>query len=206
MMNTKTYYKITFLDDIYYKNIKNIYIDTSTYSYKEIIEDIIGIIKEHKNSSIQDFYLFNKCIYDDFCLKFTDKYNILFDLDNNEEIKQRIIIEFASVSKSVNMYVYDNKRQQVLRYYKEYVLKKVTGNCINRFVELVILPKIHKIQCFINSINYDSIYRNCDNDYFSSLVYENDFTHISIIRDEAKRIYELCNKQLELMSEKYSKL
>lgn len=207
MMNSKEYYKITFLDDMYYNTIKHIYIDsTKVSSYKDVVDDILELVKQNKNFLIKDFYFLSKNIYDNFCLSFDDKYDIEFNYNFENDIKYRIIVIFSNETKSVNISVYNEKRTNVLLYYKEYILKEIRGNCIDRFINLHILPKIHKIENFINSINSNSISRNSNNDYFSSLVYEDDFMQISTIRDEAKRIYEMCNKQLELMSEKYSKL
>jgi len=80
------------------------------------------------------------------------------------------------------------------------------GNCIDKFIEKKISSSIINILKYRLSLRKRIDNRTDNNDYFSSLCYEQDFSDIRKIKEEATKLIEDCNKFLERISEQYSKL
>lgn len=80
------------------------------------------------------------------------------------------------------------------------------GNCIDKFIEKKVSSSIINILKYRLSLRRRIDNRTDNNDYFSSLCYEQDFSDIRKIKEEATKLIEDCNKFLERISEQYSKL
>lgn len=80
------------------------------------------------------------------------------------------------------------------------------GNCIDKFVENKLNKSILKTLQLRFLIRSRVNNRNTNSDYFNSLCYEEDFTDIRKIKEEANHLVDECNKFLERISEQYSKL
>ena len=80
------------------------------------------------------------------------------------------------------------------------------GNCIDKFIEKKISSSIINILKYRLSLRKRIDNRTDNNDYFSSLCYEQDFSDIRKIKEEATKLIEDCNKFLERITEQYSKL
>ena len=79
------------------------------------------------------------------------------------------------------------------------------GNCIDKFLEKRVNPSLDNLINLKSLINNRIEERFNTNDYFNTGCYENDFSDIRKLRDEAYKLTKECNKFLERISEQYSK-
>jgi len=88
-----------------------------------------------------------------------------------------------------------------------YITKKdYNGNCIDDFVFRGVQSRIDVINEYIHDIQQRVEERTSTNEYHQTSCYEKDFLQIFLIQKNAQKIVDNCKKQLELISEKYTKL
>lgn len=80
------------------------------------------------------------------------------------------------------------------------------GNCIDKFIANNIRTGIDFVDSFAKSIEKRWKERTNIQEYHQTNCYEKDFAQLISIRDVCKKMLDSCNKELELMSEKYTKL
>ena len=104
-------------------------------------------------------------------------------------------------------------------YHREYYDKGITcycdryiynvnneGNCIEDFIRRGVESRVDIINELVEDIKSRLEQRQMTNEYHNTACYEKDFTQISLIKLQAQKILENCNKQLDRISEKYTKL
>lgn len=80
------------------------------------------------------------------------------------------------------------------------------GNCVDDFIERVVTPKMKVMNDLVNKILDGKENRKNSMEYHSTAQYEKDFTYINLIKTNAMRMIELCDRQLEALADKYTKL
>lgn len=83
---------------------------------------------------------------------------------------------------------------------------KNKGNCVDKFIKNRIDRSLNNILQFRLNIKKRIVKRSNEINYFDSLCYEQDYSQIINIRNEAIKLQENCDKFLERISEQYSKL
>ena len=98
-----------------------------------------------------------------------------------------------------------DKRIECFR--ERYIINdKNEGNCIDDFIRRGIEPLMDNINDLKESIKSRKEDRIFSVEYHNTWCYEKDFTQISLIKKQAEKIIENCNKHLERISEFYTKL
>ena len=115
-------------------------------------------------------------------------------------IYEDTVIDFVAYNK-VN---YDKK----IECFKErYVINPNNeGNCIDDFLKRGIEPCLDNINQLKDSIEKRLPERQMSVEYHKTWCYEKDFAQISLIKKQAEKIIENCEKHLERISEFYTKL
>lgn len=80
------------------------------------------------------------------------------------------------------------------------------GNYVDLFLYKKVYPKIVIVMNLYDNVKNRKDIREKSVEYCQTACYENDFTEISKIKDIAKQIVDDCNKQLEVMADKYTKI
>ena len=153
--------------------------------------------------------------------------------DNNEEIDLDSLIhellniddyeEIPSVyNQFYNYYIYilyDNSIIKIIAYNHVNIDQKIIcftdryiinpeineGNCIDDFIRRGVEPLVENINDLKESIKSRVKEREISISYHSSGCFERDFTEISLIKKQAEKIIENCNKHLERISEFYTR-
>lgn len=153
--------------------------------------------------------------------------------DNDEEIDlDSLIHELLNIDdykeipptydKSYNYYIdilYDNSIIKIIAYNHVNIDQKIIcftdryiinpeineGNCIDDFIRRGVEPLVENINDLKESIKSRVKEREISISYHSTGCFERDFTEISLIKKQAKKIIENCNKHLERISEFYTR-
>ena len=153
--------------------------------------------------------------------------------DNNEEIDLDSLIhellniddyeEIPSVyNQFYNYYIYilyDNSIIKIIAYNHVNIDQKIIcftdryiinpeineGNCIDDFIRRGVEPLVENINDLKESIKSRVKEREISISYHSTGCFERDFTEISLIKKQAEKIIENCNKHLERISEFYTR-
>ena len=153
--------------------------------------------------------------------------------DNNEEIDLDSLIhellniddyeEIPSVyNQFYNYYIYilyDNSIIKIIAYNHVNIDQKIIcftdryiinpeineGNCIDDFIRRGVEPLVENINDLKESIKSRVKEREISISYHTTGCYERDFTEISLIKKQAEKIIENCNKHLERISEFYTR-
>ena len=136
--------------------------------------------------------------------------------DNDEEIP-------PTYDKSYNYYIdilYDNSIIKIIAYNHVNIDQKIIcfadryiinpeineGNCIDDFIRRGVEPLVENINDLKESIKSRVKEREISISYHTTGCFERDFTEISLIKKQAEKIIENCNKHLERISEFYTRL
>ena len=189
--------KMNFRTDIVWDTLL-IYSDKN---YEDIVKKVIEIIEDYlvdnKISYILNPYDIQEKIY-----KFKTDEKITEDLDYCHHIKTKKI---NHIYYSIEYNIYN--KNNILVFSKQYnIIKKKEGNCFDKFIIKAINPKLYVINQYKTDILRRQKDRNETNEYHSTSCYENDFSQLMKIKKEAEKLVNLCNKELEALSEKYTKL
>lgn len=153
--------------------------------------------------------------------------------DNNEEIDlDSLIHELLNIddyeeipptyNKSYNYYIdilYDNSIIKIIAYNHVNIDQKIIcftdryiinpeineGNCIDDFIRRGVEPLVENINDLKESIKSRVKEREISISYHTTGCFERDFTEISLIKKQAEKIIENCNKHLERISEFYTR-
>lgn len=153
--------------------------------------------------------------------------------DNDEEIDlDSLIHELLNIDdykeipptydKSYNYYIdilYDNSIIKIIAYNNVNIDQKIIcftdryiinpeineGNCIDDFIRRGVEPLVENINDLKESIKSRVKEREISISYHSTGCFERDFTEISLIKKQAEKIIENCNKHLERISEFYTR-
>ena len=139
----------------------------------------------------------------------------LLNIDDYEEIP-------STYDKSYNYYIdilYDNSIIKIIAYNHVNIDQKIIcftdryiinpeineGNCIDDFIRRGVEPLVENINDLKESIKSRVKEREISISYHTTGCYERDFTEISLIKKQAEKIIENCNKHLERISEFYTR-
>lgn len=139
----------------------------------------------------------------------------LLNIDDYEEIT-------PTYDKSYNYYIdilYDNSIIKIIAYNHVNIDQKIIcftdryiinqeineGNCIDDFIRRGVEPLVENINDLKESIKSRVKEREISISYHSTGCFERDFTEISLIKKQAEKIIENCNKHLERISEFYTR-
>lgn len=153
--------------------------------------------------------------------------------DNDEEIDLDSLIhellnidDYKEISptydKSYNYYIdilYDNSIIKIIAYNHVNIDQKIIcftdryiinpeineGNCIDDFIRRGVEPLVENINDLKESIKSRVKEREISISYHTTGCFERDFTEISLIKKQAEKIIENCNKHLERISEFYTR-
>ena len=100
-----------------------------------------------------------------------------------------------------------NKDQDITCFNERYIINPRTneGNCIDDFIRRGVEPLLSNINDLKESIKSRVKEREISTSYHTTGCYERDFTEISLIKKQAEKIIENCNKHLERISEFYTR-
>lgn len=100
-----------------------------------------------------------------------------------------------------------NFDQELTCFEERYIYSKNNeGNCIDDFIRRGVNPLIDNIKDMISEINKRLPQRQVAVEYHRTSCFEKDFSQISLIKKYAQTIVDNCNKQLERISENYTKI
>ena len=139
----------------------------------------------------------------------------LLNIDDYEEIP-------PTYNKSYNYYIdilYDNSIIKIIAYNHVNIDQKIIcftdryiinpeineGNCIDDFIRRGVEPLVENINDLKESIKSRVKEREISISYHTTGCFERDFTEISLIKKQAEKIIENCNKHLERISEFYTR-
>lgn len=103
---------------------------------------------------------------------------------------------------------YNDERPASLTKLKElYIINdSFTGNCVDDFIKRGVESRLTIINDLIKDIKSRVNERLNTLEYHQTGCYEKDFGDISLIKYQAQKIVDNCNKHLEQIAEKYTKL
>lgn len=181
------------------KQIKMIVPDNK--SPQQIWDDIKQIILKLKVNT-------NKLTYSDLANKLWDIYYLWLDMDLPNK-KYQYYIELIFEPSVIQMVAYNhvNYDKRIECFHERYIINtKNEGNCIDDFIKRGIEPLLDNINDLKESIKSRKEERILSTEYHNTWCYEKDFTQISLIKKQAEKIIENCNKHLERISEFYTRL
>ena len=142
-------------------------------------------------------------------LRDTYKYNIVYDINNNQ-VDYMYLIELNWEDSIISIHAYhkENYKQKIECLNDRLIThpEKNEGNCIDDFIKRGVESRLDIINELVISIKNRLPERQSSIQYHDTWCYEKDFTQISLIKKEAEKIVANCNKQLERISDKYTKL
>lgn len=178
------------------------YIKTVFHGYPQLVWDNIKtIIESFKlNDEEIDFDSLVKELltYDDYeeiPATYIQSYNYYIDI-----LYEDSIIKMTAYHKG-------NKDQDITCFNERYIINPKTneGNCIDDFIRRGVEPLLSNINDLKESIKSRVKEREISVSYHTTGCYEKDFTEISLIKKQAEKIIENCNKHLERISEFYTR-
>lgn len=173
-------------------------------------DTVNAVLTDHIDIHIDDLY---KEICDEYLN--SEKFSITNVLNKHnckllekKDIKEgdvTLVIFINLDEEHLQFHVY--KVPNILLYAKtRYKKTKIKGNCVDEFIIKGLYGELNSIDYYIHNIldrKKDRI--NCL-DYHQTACYEHDFSSICNIKKCLEKLLSNCNKQIEQMSDKYTKL
>ena len=138
-----------------------------------------------------------------------------FDIDYYEEIPSvynqfynyYIYILYDNSIIKIIAYNHVNIDQKIICFTDRYIINPEIneGNCIDDFIRRGVEPLVENINDLKESIKSRVKEREISISYHTTGCFERDFTEISLIKKQAEKIIENCNKHLERISEFYTR-
>lgn len=175
------------------------YIQYDGYEPKDTWKKLVEIIKElqHNNSLSFDNLVDKLCHID----KYSDQI-----CEGSDWIDYYIYIDYNDDVIKMTAYEADNYDANIIVFENRYVTSfKKDGNCIDDFIHRGVEPLLSNINDLKDSIKSRIKDREISTSYHTTGCYEKDFTQISLIKKQAEKIVENCNKHLERISEFYTR-
>lgn len=139
----------------------------------------------------------------------------LLNIDDYEEIPSvynqfynyYIYILYDDSIIKIIAYNHVNIDQKIICFTDRYIINPEIneGNCIDDFIRRGVEPLVENINDLKESIKSRVKEREISISYHSTGCFERDFTEISLIKKQAEKIIENCNKHLERISEFYTR-
>ena len=173
--------------------------DSNCDKYDHFILDIkyekVDLYKEFCN-------IFNKTKEIDSFIKqfheFSKDYRVNELLDN--------YVVYIVVILDEDHFLYTAKTKDRLIECKKYFSKIKEGNCVDDFIRRGLESNLCTIDWFMNDIRTRKEIRENSNEYHQTACYEYDFAQLIKISRTLTKMLRLCDKQIEQMSDKYTKL
>lgn len=162
------------------------------------IKKIIKLLKD--NNEIIDF---NELIHE--FLEIKDYEETIYS--NDQLYNYYIDILYDDSIIKITAYNKVNIDQKIQCFNDRYIINSITneGNCIDDFIRRGVEPLLYNINDLKESIKSRVHDREISTAYHTTGCYERDFTEISLIKKQAEKIIENCNKHLERISEFYTR-
>ena len=144
---------------------------------------------------------------------FITVHNTKFDNDNSFTINGDYEELWKHIKKSVKTKQLNNSSYSV--YYDiEYVINSynaIKSDSFDFYIKIdyddsIIDPLVDNIKDMVSEINKRLPQRQVSVEYHNTACFEKDFSQISLIKKYAQTIVDNCNKQLERISENYTKI
>ena len=139
----------------------------------------------------------------------------LLNIDDYEEIPSvynqfynyYIYILYDNSIIKIIAYNHVNIDQKIICFTDRYIINPEIneGNCIDDFIRRGVEPLVENINDLKESIKSRVKEREISISYHTTGCFERDFTEISLIKKQAEKIIENCNKHLERISEFYTR-
>ena len=139
----------------------------------------------------------------------------LLNIDDYEEIPSvynqfynyYIYISYDNSIIKIIAYNHVNIDQKIICFTDRYIINPEIneGNCIDDFIRRGVEPLVENINDLKESIKSRVKEREISISYHTTGCFERDFTEISLIKKQAEKIIENCNKHLERISEFYTR-
>lgn len=127
-----------------------------------------------------------------------------FDTKNNLEYSVYILYFYNQIVFEANYIGRDYKDHTL---YKDiYLITDKEGNCVDDFIKRGVESRLKLINNAVTNIRNRLYIRSTTNAYHQTGCYEYDFSDICLIKEQAEKIVQNCNKQLEALSDKYTNL
>ncbi len=139
--------------------------------------------------------------------KYINAENIVKDLDFSE-YDYIIELDWEQSVMYVHAHHKGNYEQDIMCLNERYITdtSKNEGNCIDDFIHRGVISRLDIINELVLDIQKRLPDRQIAIEYHNTGCYEKDFTQIALIKKQAEKIVENCNKQLERIADKYTKL
>lgn len=185
-----------------------LYIHIYTYGKKYDYFVNKEIDKNYLYNEIKKYFRSKKCFLLDKLKELIGKENLIDiseieieKLDENYNLLN--IFEFSKYTK-IDLIYYNNYKSYLLETDK-ILTEKIEGNCVDDFIERICHPLEYKLNKYLDNLSYRKNERLKENKYHSSACYEQDFSQILKIKEICDKLSCLCNKELEKLSDKYTK-
>ena len=191
------------------------YILNSDYKYI----NIESFLKSLSDSIIKDYN--NKEIDFDYYENFFNENNISFDeeegiykkiFNNYNEFNDTHIthtkdyIRITSEDILHNLSNDENDLEVITKFYKTITIKEPKGNCIDRFIEKGFNTKLESLIKYTNNIRERRDKRTDILEYHNTSCFEYDYNQLIKIRGILEKMLSMTNKQIESLSDPYTKL
>lgn len=178
------------------------YIKTEFNGKPQLVWDNIKtIIKSFKDNDEEiDFHsLVNELLY------FNDYEEIQPTYDKSYNYYIDILYDNSIIK--IIAYNHVNIDQKIICFTDRYIINPEIneGNCIDDFIRRGVEPLVENINDLKESIKSRVKEREISISYHTTGCFERDFTEISLIKKQAEKIIENCNKHLERISEFYTR-
>jgi len=127
----------------------------------------------------------------------------IIQIQDKQQISLVFFIKVDEEKMMVNVYKVPN----ILMYSKtRYKKINIEGNCIDKFIIKGLYGELNSIDYYIDDIKSRKFERKDLVEYHQTACYEHDFNSLCNIKHSLEKLLENCNKEIELMSDKYTKL
>ena len=96
--------------------------------------------------------------------------------------------------------------KQLLISKKHFLNDNIKGNCVDTFIQNGLESNLDSLNNFIYEIKGRNYERENSQEYHQTSCYEHDFYQLTCIKNILDKMVNLCDKQLQQMSEKYTKI
>ena len=166
------------------------YLNLDDFNNDDFYKDIIDIYKKSDS-------------YEDFIVNFSKKFNR--NIVKQHDTKFFVHIHIFETYMIYMLYNSIFKLIDAQKYFSNKFNKGI-GNCVDTFLNKAINKNMFTIESFVHDINCRQKERTNCLDYHNTTTFESDFSQIVKISKILKKMLRNCDKQLEMMSEKYTSL
>ena len=190
-------------------NIKNktiLSIDDNKYPNVDIWKQILNTIDLIKKDYYREGLTLSYINIIDFLTKQNNE--CVFNIYDKEIDFSKIEGLYGELYISSNEIIFKLFESDILKTSNVYIINRNLSESINvdDFIKKDIFPLLKNINQFAKDIESRIDKRTNILDYYQTYCRELDFTQISLIKTLCQKIIDNCNKQLEGMSEKYTKI